>query len=153
MTGVAPYTHMANYQAEVIADNLLGRERAADYRAIPRAVFTDPPVAAVGLTAATARARGLDIAVATADLGATARAITDEDGGGLLILVADRGRGALVGASAIGPGADEFLAATTVAIRAGVPLATLADVVHAFPTYGEVLGVAARELARALAPA
>jgi dihydrolipoamide dehydrogenase len=67
--------------------------------------------------------------------------------------VADRGRAALVGASVIGPGADEWLAAATVAIRASVPLATLADVVHAFPTYGEALGVAARALAGAGAPA
>ena len=152
VTGVAPFTHTGNYQARIIAENIRGGSRSADYRAIPRAIYTDPPVAAVGLTAAQAAADdAIDVAVATMDLTDTARASSDgaTAGTGLLVLVADRIRGVLVGASAIGPSADELIGEAVLAVRAGVPLDVLSDVVHAFPTYGEAYEQPLRELAAA----
>lgn len=142
VTGIAPYTHTAAYQAEVLATNLLGGRKRADYRAIPRAVYTTPTVAAVGLTAAEARERGHEVIVAGVDLGDTARAETEGAAGGRLELVADRLRGVLIGAAAIGPHADAWLGEALVAIRAAVPLETLGEVVHAFPTFNEAFGAA-----------
>jgi pyruvate/2-oxoglutarate dehydrogenase complex dihydrolipoamide dehydrogenase (E3) component len=146
VTAVAPYTHTANYQARVVGDVLLGHDRRADYRAVPRVVHTDPPVAGVGRDAETARAEGVDAVDAAIDLADVARAATEGDVVGRLVVTADRVRGVLVGAAAIGPQADAWLSEATVAIRAQVPLRVLVDVVHAFPTFGEAFEPVLREL-------
>jgi pyruvate/2-oxoglutarate dehydrogenase complex dihydrolipoamide dehydrogenase (E3) component len=150
VTGLAPYTHGANYQARVVSENLLGGDLRADYSAIPRVIYTDPPFAAVGLTAARASAKGLGVLTATARISDQARSATDGAKAGGLILVADRDRGVLVGATALGAGADEWIGEASVAIRAQVPVAILAQVVHPFPTFAEVYEVPLRELARQL---
>jgi dihydrolipoamide dehydrogenase len=64
VTGIALFTHVAKYQGRIVAHNVLGRERAAFYAGIPRVVFADPEIAAVGRTAGAARQHGIDIATA-----------------------------------------------------------------------------------------
>jgi dihydrolipoamide dehydrogenase len=139
VTGVAMFTHVANYQARVVADNILGRERAACYDGIPRVVFADPEIAAVGLTADQARHRGMDIAAAEISLADTlARPWTYErDPRGTLGVVADRGRRVLVGAWAVAPLAGEWIHQAALAIRAQIPVDVLLDQVPQFPTYSE----------------
>jgi len=151
VTGIAPYTHGADYQGRVVADNLLGGCATADYTAIPRVIYTDPPLAATGLTEGQARAEGLDVVVATTDLQELARSHTDGSAGGTLVLVADRKRGVLVGAGAVATSVDDWISEASVAIRGQVPLRILADVVHPFPTSAQAYELPLRELARQLA--
>ncbi len=146
VTGIAMYTHTANYHARTIAANLLGRDAHADHRAIPRGVYTEPSVASVGLTSPAARSQGYDVGVAQFPLGDTARAAVRGDRSGLLVLVADRRARILIGAAAIGSHVEELIGEAALAIRARVPLDVLADVVHPFPTYCEAYEPPFREL-------
>lgn len=147
VTGVAPFTHTANYQGRVVAANLRGKRVSADYRAIPRAVYTDPPVAAVGLSLVEASRRGISAVRVTARIGDTARALTDEVERGEVVLIADRARGVLVGAAMAGPSADESIAWAALAIRAEIGLELLRDTVSPFPTYSEAWSGALAQLA------
>jgi pyruvate/2-oxoglutarate dehydrogenase complex dihydrolipoamide dehydrogenase (E3) component len=140
VTAVAPYTHTARYQARIVAANILGGNRWADYRAIPRTVYTSPSVYTVGMSPALAAASGVDLVTVSFDLAETARATVEDDDRGRVELYADAARDdILVGAAAIGPYAEEWMGEVTLAIRARIPLGVLADVVHAFPTYGEAV--------------
>lgn len=147
VTGVAPFTHTANYQTRIVVANLLGTPLVADYRAIPRTVYTDPPVAAVGMTREGAREAGLQVEQATGALGDTARSVTEGDARGHLTLLADHDRRVLLGACAIGPHAGEWIGEAALAIRAEVPLGVLADLVHPFPTFSEAYDALYRKLA------
>jgi pyruvate/2-oxoglutarate dehydrogenase complex dihydrolipoamide dehydrogenase (E3) component len=147
VTGLGTHTHTANYQARVVAANLLGQRREADYRAIPRAVFTMPAVFAVGASPLGAADAGMPLVTAGFDLQGTARAAVAGDDAGRVELYMNPATGLLVGAAAVGPHAPDWMGEITVAIRAGVPLAVLADTVHAFPGYSEALEPVLRELA------
>jgi dihydrolipoamide dehydrogenase len=147
VTGVARTTHAARYQARLVLANLLGEHRAADYRAIPRVVYTTPTVYAVGISPKQAEELGIDLLTAGYDLAATARAAVEADERGRVELYADRSRGLLIGAAAAGLYAEEWMSEIALAIRAETPLSVLTDVVHAFPTYGESVEAPLRELA------
>jgi len=146
VTGIAPYTHTANYHARTIAANLLGKDTRADHRAIPRGVYTEPAVASVGLTSIAARTQGHDVVLATFPLGHTARAFVRGEQTGLLLLVADKRERVLLGAAAIGSQVEEIIGEAALAIRARVPLDVLADLVHPFPTYSEAYEPPFRQL-------
>lgn len=148
VTGVAPFTHTASYQGRVVAANLRGEDSVADYRAIPRAVYLDPPVAAVGLTRSQAQERGLVTASATYPLSETARALAEDVRQGVVVLVADTAEPVLLGAAVAGPGSDEGIAWAALAIKAKLPLDLLRDTVPPFPTYSEAYLAALDQLRR-----
>jgi pyruvate/2-oxoglutarate dehydrogenase complex dihydrolipoamide dehydrogenase (E3) component len=149
VTGIAPFTHTANHHARVVADRLLGGDARVDHRAIPRAIYTDPPVAGVGLTAEEARDDGRAVAVVEMDLAETARNHAEGGPGGRLVVVADAEEGVVIGASAVGRAAPEWMTQLVLAIHARVPVATLAEVVQPFPTSAEALQQVFADLAEA----
>ncbi|MFD3400106.1 dihydrolipoyl dehydrogenase family protein [Kribbella sp. NPDC058693] len=140
VTGLWPLTHVGKYQAEVVAANVLGEPREANYDAVPRVVYTDPQAAAVGATEAPYRgtARLADIA----KLATYTRAYADSNG--FLTLLSDGRR--LTGAYALGPEAGEWLQQATLAIRAKIPLEVLRDVIQPFPTFSEIYVEALKSL-------
>jgi dihydrolipoamide dehydrogenase len=147
ITGEAPFTHVAGYQGRIVVDALTGGDAVADYRAIPRVVFLEPEIAAVGLTAAAAREQGIDVRTTTLELSGTDR--TETFGKGLeggVGLVLDAEDGVLVGAWAVGPDAGEWIHTPALAIKASIPLSVLQDFVPQFPTFSELWGAAFRQL-------
>jgi pyruvate/2-oxoglutarate dehydrogenase complex dihydrolipoamide dehydrogenase (E3) component len=148
VTGVALFTHVAKYQARVVADTILGKPRRADYTAIPRVVFAQPEIAAVGLTTAQAHDRGITTTATELDLPeAIARPWTYQTHpAGTLGLLADRHRRVLVGAWAVAVLAGEWIHQAALAIRAAIPIDTLLDGVAQFPTYSEAYLTAAEQL-------
>jgi pyruvate/2-oxoglutarate dehydrogenase complex dihydrolipoamide dehydrogenase (E3) component len=140
VTGQWPLTYVGKYQARVAAANILGREARADYRAVPRVVFTDPQVAAVGEADGPVTAT---IPLAQVPRTSTYTRAYDERPG-FLTLVSDGET--LTGAYAIGPEAGEWLQQATLAIRARVPLDVLRDTIQPFPTFSEAFLYALEEL-------
>jgi pyruvate/2-oxoglutarate dehydrogenase complex dihydrolipoamide dehydrogenase (E3) component len=132
VTGVRLLTHVGKYQGEVVASNILGERREANYDAIPDVVYTDPQAAAVGATEARFSAT-----VPVSEVAKTATYThAYADSNGFLTLLSDGAR--LTGAYAFGPEAGEWLQQATLAIRAGVPLDVLRDVIQPFPTFSEI---------------
>jgi pyruvate/2-oxoglutarate dehydrogenase complex dihydrolipoamide dehydrogenase (E3) component len=150
VTGLGGFTHLAYYHGQVIARRLRGEDARADHTAVPRVTFTDPEVASVGLSEATAIERGLDVVVAGADPAETARGYIHDFHGGALKLVADRKRGVLVGATMVTPRAGEILGELVLAVKVGTPVQALADVIHPFPAFNRVLGAVLGDLASKL---
>ncbi|HWF35498.1 MAG TPA: NAD(P)/FAD-dependent oxidoreductase [Solirubrobacteraceae bacterium] len=139
VTGVMPFTHVAKYQARIACADIAGESVAADYSAVPRVVFSDPEVGAVGLTEEQARAQELDVATARVALPEViSRPWTYEsDPRGELSVMVDRERRVLVGAWAVAPLAGEWIHYAALAVKAGISVDVLRDTVAQFPTYTE----------------
>jgi pyruvate/2-oxoglutarate dehydrogenase complex dihydrolipoamide dehydrogenase (E3) component len=145
VNGLWPLTHVGKYQGEVVADNILGRPREANYEAVPRVVYTDPQAAAVGATAGrySATVPITDIA----KIATYTRAYADDKG--FITLLSDGDR--LTGAYALGPESGEWLQQATLAIRSHLPLDILADTIQPFPTFSEIYVGALKKLRQQVA--
>ena len=143
--GVGLLTHLGKYQARVAAANIAGRDVRADYRAIPAAVFTDPQVANVGVM------EGEGVVTARYEIeGGRLSTYESPRRPGFVKLAADRARGVLVGAVAVGPEAGEWLGQLTLAVRAEVPVDVLLDTIQPYPTFSEAIFNARLELGQRL---
>jgi dihydrolipoamide dehydrogenase len=147
VTGILPLTHVGEYQGEVVASNILGERRAANYEAVPRVTYTDPQAAAVGVAE--------DRFVGTAALSEIPKTATYThayaESNGFLTLASDGER--LTGAYALGPEAGEWLQQATLAIRARVPLEVLTDTIQPFPSFSGIYAEALKALRHEIAAA
>lgn len=141
VTGIWPLTYVGKYHGRIAAANILGEPREADYRAVPRVVFTHPQAAAVGESDGRLTAT---ISLSAVPKTATYLRAWDKHPG-FLTLISDGD--VLTGAYGLGPEAGEWMQQATVAIRARVPLDVLGDTIQPFPTFSEAFHFALAELA------
>jgi dihydrolipoamide dehydrogenase len=141
VNGRSLLTHMGKYQAWVCVEQILGRDvtATADLAGSPRVVFTEPQLAAVGLTVAKAREKGLDVRSVDVDTAGNAGAsFIGRNAPGTSRIVVDESRQVIVGATFVGPEIAESLHAASIAVAAEVPLERLRHAVPAFPTRNEI---------------
>jgi dihydrolipoamide dehydrogenase len=124
----------------------LGEDVKPDFSALPRAIYTDPEAASVGLLVEQAKEGGIDAEELTSDLASTAKGETAEAEGHVTIVV-DRGKSTLVGVFMAGPGVSEAIHEAVLAVKLQTPLSVLADTIHAFPTVARVMGLLFAEAA------
>jgi dihydrolipoamide dehydrogenase len=139
--GRALLTHMGKYQGRIAADHILGKpvELRSDGPLAPRVIFTDPQVAAVGHTEASARDAGLNMRVVEVGTGANAGgSFYGRNAPGTARIIVDEDRGVIAGATFTGPDIGESIHAATIAIVGEVPLVRLWHAVPSFPTRSEL---------------
>ena len=140
VTGIWPLTHVGEYEGDVVAANIAGEARPANYEAVPRVTYTDPQAAAVGAVEAEYSC--------TAPVSEVPKTATYThayaESNGFLTLLSDGER--LTGAYALGPEAGEWLQQATLAIRAHVPLEVLGDTIQPFPSFSGIYDAAVMEL-------
>ncbi len=129
--------HHAMAQGRVVGDILAGKPAAIDVQAVPRVVFAEPELAAVGPSEADARADGVEVVVGRFPLTALGRAVIDSSTSGFAKLLFARKGGVLLGAHLAGPRATDLIAEMTIAIEMGATSEDLALTLHAHPTYAE----------------
>jgi pyruvate/2-oxoglutarate dehydrogenase complex dihydrolipoamide dehydrogenase (E3) component len=136
-TGDLLFTHVGTYEADLVVRDVLGVPRPRDYRVVPRVTFSDPEVAAVGMTEEAARRAGLDVRTGTARIDDNERSRIDGRTFGLVKLVADVGTGELVGGVVVAEEAGAMIHEVVAAMAGRVPASVLGDAIHAYPTLSE----------------
>jgi pyruvate/2-oxoglutarate dehydrogenase complex dihydrolipoamide dehydrogenase (E3) component len=145
VTGIWPLTHVGEYEGDVVAANIAGEARPANYEAVPRVTYTDPQAAAVG--AAEAEYSGTAPVSEVPKTATYTHAYAKSNG--FLTLLSDGER--LTGAYALGPEAGEWMQQATLAIRAHVPIEVLSDTIQPFPSFSGIYGAALVQLRMAIA--
>jgi pyruvate/2-oxoglutarate dehydrogenase complex dihydrolipoamide dehydrogenase (E3) component len=145
VNGIWLLTHVGEYEGDVVAANIAGQPRPANYEAVPRVTYTDPQAAAVGALEGTYSGTAL-----VSELPKTATYThAYAQSNGFLTLLSDGQR--LTGAYALGPEAGEWMQQATLAIRAHVPLEVLIDTIQPFPSFSGIYDTAVMELSMKIA--
>jgi pyruvate/2-oxoglutarate dehydrogenase complex dihydrolipoamide dehydrogenase (E3) component len=132
------HTHQAHYQGELAVRMALGDDVTPDYRALPRATYTEPEAAFVGVSADQAKADGLDAFELVAEFPTTTKGYEVEATLGHVTIVVDRGSRELVGAAIACPDASAAIHECVLAIKARVKVDVLAETIHAFPSTSRI---------------
>ena len=132
-------THLGHYEGETAVKVALGDDVRADFNAVPRAVYTDPETAAVGLLVDQAKQKGIDAYEETADVATSAKGYVSESEGHVSVVI-DRKKKIVAGAFIGGPAASEAIHEAVLAIKLRTPISVLAQTIHAFPTVTRVMG-------------
>jgi dihydrolipoamide dehydrogenase len=136
--------HWAYHQGQVAADNAVtGGRLVVDRRVVPNAVFSSPEVASVGLTEDRAAAAGRAVEVAHLRFNGVSKAVVEGEAEGFVRVVCEPDGGPVLGASLVGPRVSDLVHEIALAVQARLPLAAIAETIHAHPTLAEAVGEAA----------
>jgi len=138
--GSPQFTHVSEADFRVIRDNLSGESRTTRDRLVPYCLFTDPPLARVGLSEGEARRGGIAVRVAKLPMAAVLRTRTLAETRGFMKALVDAKGDRILGFTMIGPEAGEVMAVVQTAMLAGLPYTVLRDAILAHPTMAEGLG-------------
>ena len=144
VTGLCQLAHAATRQGEVSARNLCGQAAVYHNENVPRAIYTAPEIAGVGLTKAQAEVQGLAVKVHKTFFLANGRAVAQDQTDGYIELLSAADTGKLVGTTIVGAHASELIHILSVALQAGFTLAQLKEVIFAHPTLAEAVSEATR---------
>jgi len=145
VTGTDMYVYMAAYGAKLAALNATGGdEQAYSNATMPDVVFTDPQIARVGLTEATAVEQGFEVKTSLITLDHVPRYLAARDTRGLIKLVADKQTDKLLGAHILAPEGGELIQTATIALKAGMTTADLGQTIFPYLTGVEGLKLAAQ---------
>ncbi|MCJ0913517.1 MULTISPECIES: dihydrolipoyl dehydrogenase [Mammaliicoccus] len=133
-----PLAHKASYEAKVAAEAIAGEKSAVDYLGIPAVCFTEPELATVGYTEASAKEEGLEIKAAKFPFAANGRALALNETAGFVKLITLKENGLLIGAQVAGTGASDIIAELGLAIETGMTAEDVSLTIHAHPTLGEI---------------
>ncbi len=139
VTGRYMWAHAASSEGLVAAENALGGATEMDYRAVPGCIFTEPEIAAVGLTEQEAVAAGYRVKTGRFNFAANGKAVSMGEADGLVKVVADEGDGRLLGMHILGPHASDLVMEGAIAIRHGLAAEALGQVIHPHPTLSETV--------------
>ena len=137
--------HRAGAQAEVAVAHMLGQVRSQQALVIPRAVYTSPEIATVGLTETQAREQGLKLKVGRFPFAASGKALAMGQAQGFVKVIADAHTEQVLGVGMVGPEVTQLLGEATLAVQMELTLLALMQTVHAHPTLTEALMEAAHD--------
>jgi pyruvate/2-oxoglutarate dehydrogenase complex dihydrolipoamide dehydrogenase (E3) component len=138
--GSPQFTHVSFDDFRIIRDNLAGGKRSTRDRLVPYCLFTDPPLARVGLSEAEARQRGVAVRVARLPMSAVLRTRTTGETAGFMKVLVEAAGERILGFTIIGPEAGEVMAAVQTAMLGGLPYTIFQHAILAHPTMAEGLG-------------
>ncbi|MBI4115186.1 MAG: dihydrolipoyl dehydrogenase [Candidatus Omnitrophica bacterium] len=142
VTGLYPFTHVAEYQAGIVVSNALFpfMNRKTDYRVVPWVTYTDPELGRVGMTEAEAKKEygEKNIQVFKFQFEDVDRAVIEGEGHGLIKLVCDR-KNQILGAHLLGPNAGELLHEFALAMKARIPITQISQTIHVYPTLSQAV--------------
>lgn len=133
-----PLAHKASYEGKIAAEVISGHNAEIDYLGIPAVVFSEPELATVGHTEASAKEAGIEVVASKFPFAANGRALALNQGEGFMKLVTRKEDGLVIGAQIAGPSASDMIAELGLAIEAGMTAEDLAMTIHAHPTLGEI---------------
>ena len=146
ITGKIQLAHVASAQALVAAANAAGQNKKMAYNIVPSCIYTTPEIAAVGLTEAEAKAKGLSVKTGNFSTAGNGRSVILNCTEGFVKLVTEAATGEILGATIVAPHATDMIAEVAAAMKAEATVEEIADTIHPHPTVSEIVMEAAHDV-------